>query len=110
VPAYLLNADPNSCAFLDAQGRFVVRVGVRRRASIVGLEMEAGRWRIDVDAGAAPVRVAVWAEDPAIAAMEHRPPVELTLPRPTRLVIDVMPETTAESDVREVVLTKVPEP
>jgi len=50
VPGYLLNGEPETVAYLDQSGRFVVALTPERPVSIKGLIVPRGRWQIEVDA------------------------------------------------------------
>ncbi len=50
VPGYLLNANPQTTAYLDADSRFVVPVTPQQPAAIHGLRVPPGRWQIEVEA------------------------------------------------------------
>jgi len=58
VPGYLLNAHPETVAYLDESGEFVVSVSPETPAGIKNLSLPPGRWKIEAEASA-EVRVAV---------------------------------------------------
>ncbi len=50
APAYLLNANPDTVAFLDSPGRFVIPIAGGGHAGIDALPLASGRWRASVEA------------------------------------------------------------
>jgi hypothetical protein len=49
VPAYLINGNPETVAYLDQDNQFVISLAAGRLAYIKNLKLLSGKWRINVD-------------------------------------------------------------
>ncbi|HEX3279593.1 MAG TPA: hypothetical protein VHR36_00055 [Pyrinomonadaceae bacterium] len=118
VPAFLLNgADPT--AYLNAAGELVVSASRTTPARITSLAVPAGRWRIQLEDQAAPMRVRVFSyaatttNDTRSEAdrmlLDASMPAVLELPQGGAITIEVFPETDGAVEVKQLQLTRIKE-
>lgn len=109
IPAYLLNADPETSAYLDADGRFVVAVSSQRPAGIRDLLLESGRWRIELNP---PAEISVEMRTPVDAAdtLAYLGAYEFVLTGSATLPVDLflVTERPGEVEIHEVSLIRKP--
>jgi hypothetical protein len=118
VPAFLLNgADPT--AYLNAAGELVVSASRTTPARITNLAVPAGRWRIQLEDQAAPMRVRIFSyaatttNDTRAEAdrmlLDASMPAVLELPQGGAITIEVFPETDGAVEVKQLQLTRIKE-
>ena len=104
VPAYLLNGESDTVAYLDAAGGFVVSATRRQPAVIRDLVVPPGRWRVQA-AAAEPVEIAMSISDgggaSATGVPAPGPSPEFSARDEVRLDIAVTPATDGPVEVRE---------
>ena len=104
VPAYLLNGESDTVAYLDAAGGFVVSATRRQPAVVRDLVVPPGRWRVQA-AAAGPVEITMSISDGgsggATGVPASGPAPEFSAPDEVRLDITVTPATDGPVEVRE---------
>ena len=98
IPAYFLNADPGTAAYLDNAGRFVVPISSPQPAGIREVVLSPGRWRVEAAATSA-LRIDLRPTDAAAGTVTRLSANEFEITGSGKLRVDLMLEPVGPSQV-----------
>jgi arabinofuranosyltransferase len=119
IPAFLLNESDPTVAFLNAANELVVTATRTAPAKIANLNMQPGRWHVEVEGQTAPLRVRVFSSLQADATdarteadrmlVDSPLPAVLQFPQGGPFTIEIRPETDGAVEIKQLQLRRVVE-
>ncbi len=108
VPAYLINGNPETVAYLDQDNQFVISLSAGRTANIKNLKLLSGKWRIDLDSSSG-VNVTAHTIDKELLFSEKPAPVIYVFGKAGDYNLDLSLEVidSEQTEVRKLILTRL---
>lgn len=110
LPAYLLNADPDTVTYLDENNHFVVALDRQKPLGVRGLDLPPGRWQITAKA-AVPLQASISAKASGAALLQSAPLPAVVQIDAQSLLVDLELSTTSNNPVEleKVIFTRLGE-